>query len=113
MNADSEIFRETFKRHAITVSREFGSDWYITVLSPEGLYAYDGWWRDSAHKSRERVITQAKIGAMLQPKCEHARYAPTGERCQKRATKKWGQHWFCDEHGSRKASAYKVQPSQP
>lgn len=42
--------------------------------------------------------------------CEHARYAPTGNRCPRRATKKWGEHWFCDKHGSRKASAYKVQP---
>lgn len=22
-------------------------------------------------------------------------------RCQKTATRKWGDHWFCDEHGTR------------
>lgn len=40
-------------------------DWYITVTFPDGTYGYDGWWRDSAHRSENDAIEEAKEGAEL------------------------------------------------
>lgn len=56
----------SYKGYQITVERERrGVDWYITVTCPSGDLAYDGWWRDSAYKSHEEAIAEAKKGAML------------------------------------------------
>ena len=40
-------------------------DWYIRVISPEGGYAYDGWWKDSADKPPAKVVAEAVRGACV------------------------------------------------
>lgn len=58
----------TFKRHAIHVERDqkmFGW-WYIIVTAPNGCHAYNGWWRDSAGRTADEAIAEAKRGAMLE-----------------------------------------------
>jgi hypothetical protein len=70
-NADMEQERRDdgycrFKGHTIRVERENPeSDWYITVEAPDGTYAYDGSWRDSAHETADEAIEEAKRGALL------------------------------------------------
>jgi predicted RNase H-like HicB family nuclease len=68
---ENEPFREvhvTFKRHEIVATQDqIGRDWYIRVTAPSGSYAYDGWWRDSAGKTVDEVLEEAKQGAMLTP----------------------------------------------
>lgn len=36
-----------------------------------------------------------------QIQCEFAKDSVQMFRCPKKATRKWGDHWFCEEHGSR------------
>lgn len=55
-----------YKGHVVDVSRESRSDnWYIIVTAPNGCYSYDGWWRDSAGKTKREAILEALHGAML------------------------------------------------
>lgn len=35
------------------------------------------------------------------PQCEFAMDSTTQDRCRRTATCKWGDQWFCDEHGDR------------
>lgn len=74
MNADDgysgerpyQISHKTVRSHLITVSKDTtDSDWYIRVQAPSGCYAYDGWWRDSADKTKHQAIEEAKRGALL------------------------------------------------
>jgi predicted RNase H-like HicB family nuclease len=61
----AEIFTR-FKNHDITIQRD-GDDtnWYIRVRAPNGLYAYDGYWLNSAGKSAKEALQEAKEGALL------------------------------------------------
>ena len=57
---------KTFKKHHITISRPSkDKNWYITVTSPNGCYAYNGWWRDSEFKTPKEAFEEAKRGACL------------------------------------------------
>lgn len=42
-------------------------DWYIRVAGADGEILYDGWWRDSADKTRVEAIQEAMKGAQIQP----------------------------------------------
>lgn len=56
-----------FKRHDIHIQRDekmFGW-WYIIVTAPCGSKAYNGWWHDSADRTADEAIAEAKRGAML------------------------------------------------
>ena len=69
-------YTRTFKKHDITVERESRKDdWYIRVTAPCGLYAYDGWWPDSASKTAKEAFEEAKDGAQLDPNKEARRVA--------------------------------------
>ena len=58
-------FRATYKGHEIDISRERGArPWYIQVTSPNGCFAYDGWWGEEWN-SMEEAITQALVGSCL------------------------------------------------
>lgn len=55
-----------YKRHQIIVDRRNAlSNWYIQVISPDGGYVYDGWWRDSQNKTYVEAIEEGKFGSML------------------------------------------------
>ncbi len=61
-------FSYTFRQHSIVLTRdEPNSNWYIRVRAPNGCYAYDGWWRDSAGRPLKDALYQAKVGAGLIP----------------------------------------------
>lgn len=63
---DPEVHEVRFKRHNIRVSKDRpASNWYIVVTAPSGLRAYDGWWPDSADKSWQDAVAEAKDGACL------------------------------------------------
>ena len=52
----------------IYVTRESSSDcWYIQVQGPDGCYMYDGWWSESAGRSRRDAVLEAIDGACLRP----------------------------------------------
>lgn len=62
----SEDHYTTFRKHSIHIQRESeAADWYIWVTHPNGCRSYDGYWRDSAFKTREEAIHEAKRGACL------------------------------------------------
>lgn len=44
---------------------QFSDDWYIQVIHPNGMYDYDGFWRDSEDKEVLEVIIQACDGALI------------------------------------------------
>lgn len=54
-----------------------------------------------------RLNTEAKIFSdrankmKAQIQCEFAKDSVQMFRYPKKATRKWGNHWFCEEHGSR------------
>jgi hypothetical protein len=55
-----------YKGATITVDRERRAEnWYITVILESGSYLYDGWWADSADRSMDEAIEEAKQGAWL------------------------------------------------
>lgn len=55
-----------YKRHQIHLEKESPcKDWYIQVVAPDGCYAYDGWWRDSADKTEHEASAEAKRGARI------------------------------------------------
>lgn len=59
-------FYGRYKGHAIGIERDHpNSEWYIVVTAPNGLPAYDGWWRDSKHKPIREAIEQALRGSLL------------------------------------------------
>jgi hypothetical protein len=60
--------RTTFRRHEIHVSREPECNWYIRVMAPSGLYAYDGYWSESWNRTRAEAIEEARRGALLLPR---------------------------------------------
>lgn len=56
----------TINDHTISIRREGPQDdWYITVTGPAGMYAYDGWWDDSATKSIQEALNEAINGSEL------------------------------------------------
>ena len=62
----ADEFSYTFRRHSIELTREHEDrNWYIRVRAPSGLYAYDGYWLNSAGKSLKEALQEAKQGAML------------------------------------------------
>lgn len=64
----AEIFTR-FKGHDIVLQRDSDEkSWYIRVRGADGLYVYDGYWRDSAGKTAKEALYEAKVGAMLIPK---------------------------------------------
>lgn len=65
----SDQFLGRYKDHEINVSRdEPTGNWYIVVTAPSGVYGYDGWWRDSVHRTMDEAIEEALIGAGLLPR---------------------------------------------
>ena len=54
-----------FKGHDIHVTREPECNWYIRVSAPSGLYAYDGYWRESFSRTMAEAVEEAKRGACL------------------------------------------------
>ena len=59
-------FQGRYKQHDLDMMRtDFCSCWYIRVCAPSGMYAYDGYWRDSQGKSMDDAITEACTGAGL------------------------------------------------
>lgn len=55
-----------YKDHEIHLCRRVADDdWYITVRAPNGMYAYDGWWENSAFLSSESALAEAFDGALL------------------------------------------------
>ena len=55
-----------YKGHIVDVHRDTrGENWYVMVTAPDGCYVYDGWWRDSAYKTRRAAILEALIGSQL------------------------------------------------
>lgn len=56
----------TYKGFFIEVRRgRWRDDWYIQVMAPAGDMFYDGWWPDSAHRTVEEAIAEAKEGAQI------------------------------------------------
>jgi uncharacterized protein (DUF2461 family) len=50
----------------IHVARESRADcWYIQVQGQDGCYMYDGWWGESAGRSRRDAVLEAIEGACL------------------------------------------------
>jgi len=39
--------------------------WYIRVIDSRGCYSYDGYWRESYHKTAEEAVAEAFRGACL------------------------------------------------
>ena len=63
---DANCFNGRYKQHDLELTRVGGDrNWYIRVRAPSGLYAYDGYWRDSQGKSLDDAITEACTGACL------------------------------------------------
>jgi hypothetical protein len=63
---NDDCFNGRYKQHDIAIERVGGNrNWYIRVRSPSGIYAYDGYWTDSAHRSLDDAITEACAGACL------------------------------------------------
>lgn len=55
-----------YRRHLIQVEREEDyENWYIRVVSPQGIKCYDGWWKNSADKTVKEAVAEAKRGACL------------------------------------------------
>jgi hypothetical protein len=42
--------------------------------------------------------------------CQFAQYSTTQPRCEAMATRKWGEHWFCEAHGARNNTHAGHQP---
>ncbi len=63
---ETHEFQGRYKQHDLDLMRDgWNSNWYIRVRAPSGLYAYDGYWRDSQGKSLDDAITEACTGACL------------------------------------------------
>lgn len=60
-----DAFNGRYKDCDIGITRGAGRDWYIVVILESGMRAYDGYWRDSAHRSLDDAITEACVGACL------------------------------------------------
>lgn len=56
-----------YKGHDIEIDYDQRHDgWYIVVMAPNGMRAYDGWWRDSSGKNHREAVLEAIRGAQLQ-----------------------------------------------
>jgi hypothetical protein len=63
---ETHEFQGRYKQHDLDLMRDgWHSNWYIRVCAPSGLYAYDGYWRESQGKSLDDAITEACTGACL------------------------------------------------
>ncbi len=63
---ETHEFQGRYKQHDLDLMRDgWRSNWYIRVRAPSGLYAYDGYWRDSQGKSLDEAIAEACTGACL------------------------------------------------
>ena len=63
-----------FKRHEIAVTKDApDKNWYIVVRSPSGLRCYDGWWSESAGRTWQEAVAEAKREAMLTPSTDEPR----------------------------------------
>lgn len=55
-----------YKGRDISISRKDENDnWYIMVAEPSGARAYDGWWPNSAGKSKREAVLEAISGACI------------------------------------------------
>ena len=52
--------------------------------------------------SRRLKVKQGLISAPSNGQCQYAMSSTELPRCTKDATRKLGDHWFCEEHGNRK-----------
>jgi hypothetical protein len=63
---ETHEFQGRYKQHDLDLMRDgWDSNWYIRVRAPNGLCAYDGYWRDSQGKSLDEAIAEACTGACL------------------------------------------------
>lgn len=60
-----DAFNGRYKNSDIGITRGASGNWYIVVILDSGMRAYDGYWRDSAHRSLDDAITEACTGACL------------------------------------------------
>lgn len=80
---DANCFNGRYKQHDLQLTRVGGEcvNWYIRVRAPSGLYAYDGYWLNSAWRTVDDAITEACTGACLwTPNTEAPLPAPPGEK---------------------------------
>lgn len=62
-------FYGTYRKHFVQVERDHPSyDWYILVVGPDGICAYDGWWCDSKRKPVHEAVLEALRGSLLYPR---------------------------------------------
>jgi hypothetical protein len=54
-----------WRDYLIWIDLEPMGDWYIRVTAPDGVYLYDGWWRDSKFRSASDAVEEAFRGAEL------------------------------------------------
>jgi hypothetical protein len=61
-----------YKGCEISITRDSHfEDWYIQVTHRDGCYIYDGWWKDSSHRTLDDAIKEAIDGSLLtKPKPE-------------------------------------------
>ena len=63
---ETHEFQGRYKQHDLDLMRDgWHCNWYLRVRAPSGLYAYDGYWRDSQGKSLDDAIAEACTGACL------------------------------------------------
>lgn len=56
----------TFRRNQIHLQKDGAyKDWYIIVTGKDGLYRYDGYWRDSSDRDEKDALKEAKRGACI------------------------------------------------
>lgn len=60
-----DAFNGRYKGRDIGITRGASGSWYIVVTEESGMRSYDGYWRDSAHRSLDDAITEACTGACL------------------------------------------------
>lgn len=58
--------------------------------------------RHEPEPTREEIVPLQCLGrGAVSRQCQYAESAADKPRCEAKATRKWGEHWFCDEHGRR------------
>lgn len=68
LERSENYFEGRYKQHDIRIDRTARNpNWYIVVRGPDGCYACDGWWRDSADKTMDEAILEACRGSLLWP----------------------------------------------
>lgn len=59
-------FHGTYRRHTIELDRKSRrEEWYVRVWGEDGIYAADGYWRDSHGKTIREAILHALEGSLL------------------------------------------------